>query len=157
MEDSSVTSEESDKMKLFLVLVLATVAICQPRKKSLPAEPYKHVDSLADDIDRRPAKALDDMTIVPDADTMKNGKVRPPRKLSVPPKYPQAPVVPYKHIDEEMKLLPDGRKVDEIAHKAKKARQLPGDEVEISYKKGKGRTARQQLPQIPCDKRSLVC
>merc|ERR1712029_512329 len=42
-----VTSKESDNMKLFLVLVLATVAMCHPKgKKAAPvAVTYKHVEN----------------------------------------------------------------------------------------------------------------
>ena len=40
VEDSSVISKESDNMKLFLVLVLATVAMCHPIKRgAAPAAP----------------------------------------------------------------------------------------------------------------------
>ena len=37
VEDNSVISEESDNMKLFLVLVLATVAVCYPNAPAAPA------------------------------------------------------------------------------------------------------------------------
>ena len=54
VEDSSVISKDSDNMKLFLVLVLATVAMCHPIKRgadpAAPAYPSYNpiMDILAD-------------------------------------------------------------------------------------------------------------
>ena len=48
--DISVTSGESDNMKLFLVLVLATVAICHPSGKKASIEPAKHMETREQEI-----------------------------------------------------------------------------------------------------------
>merc|ERR1712029_1286719 len=61
-----VTSEESDNMKLLLVLVLATVAICLPARKKAPAEPYKYSDNTIETSGSRRNKPDTEMKILSD-------------------------------------------------------------------------------------------
>merc|ERR1712037_1115 len=91
VEDSSVTSEESENMKLFLVLVLATVAICHP------AAVPDYTDEYCDYCDYY------------DEPAYKNKKFRAARQFEEHP--PNA--VP------EKKLLPDGREKAPLARASK--------------------------------------
>merc|ERR1712037_366888 len=153
----TVISEESDNMKLFLVLVLATVAICHPsRKGAAPANPsYNPVmDILADGEQRAVAVGGAKIVDVPET-SFKNKKAsRAARKhkvflydlkqygLSGSAPVATVAIRPSRQLFGGKKAPAEPYNLEEIlADTVMKI--LPGDKVEISFKElGNVRTAR---------------
>merc|ERR1712037_687835 len=152
-----VTSQESDNMKLFLVLVLATVAMCHPsRKGAAPAAPanpsYNPVmDILANGELRAVAVGGAKIVDVPET-SLKNKKAsRTARKhkvflydLNQYGLSSKGPVArrPARQLFGGKKAPAEPYKLEEILADTD-MKILPGDKVEISFKElGNVRTAR---------------